>query len=65
MGEARQVDETLVAALRAALDAGTFPGLSFEQAMEFLLSGGVFPAAGLPLASFFTLEEWARRPPRP
>jgi hypothetical protein len=57
------VDEELIAALRAALDAGRFPGITFTQAMEFLLTDGTFPASDLPLASFLELEDWARRRP--
>ncbi len=54
------IDEETVTALRAAVARGDFPGVSFEQAMEFLLSNGLFPANGLPVASFYHLEEWAR-----
>ena len=54
------VDEETVTALRAAVAQGEFPGVSFQQAMEFLLSNGLFPANGLPVTSFYRLEEWAR-----
>jgi hypothetical protein len=54
------VDEETVAALRAAVERDAFPGISFVQAMEFLLSGGLFPADGLPITSFYRLEDWAR-----
>lgn len=54
------IDEKTAMALRAAVLDGEFPGVSFEQAMEFLLSDGLFPEDGLPLRSFFHLEEWIR-----
>lgn len=55
------VTEELVKALRAEIDAGRFPGISFTHAMEFLLSDGMFPEDGLPVASFLELEDWVRR----
>jgi hypothetical protein len=58
MEERVPIDEALVAKLRVAAEAGMFPGLSFEQTMEFLLLGGIFPASGLPVASFLALEAW-------
>jgi hypothetical protein len=58
-----QLDQVLteegVRALREALAAGAFPGLSLEHALLFLRSGGIMPASGLPLESFFLLEAWA------
>jgi hypothetical protein len=55
------VDEQTVRALREAVDAGEFPGLSFKLAMEFLLTDGIVPESGLPVESFLRLEEWAVR----
>lgn len=52
------VDESTVEALRAAVARDAFPGVSFEQAMEFLLSDGLFPEDGLPVTSFYHLEDW-------
>lgn len=54
------IDEETVMALRLAVARGDFPDVSFEQAMEFLLSDGLFPANGLPVTSFYRLEEWVR-----
>ncbi|MEO8179499.1 MAG: hypothetical protein ABI895_11770 [Deltaproteobacteria bacterium] len=54
------VDEALAADLRAAIQRGEFPGLSYKHALEFLLSDGIVPAAGLPVASLLGLEDWAR-----
>lgn len=54
------VDEALVRDLRAALERGEFNGVSFEQAMELLLSDGIVPASGLPVSSLLALEDWAR-----
>ena len=54
------IDEATVAELRKALDDGDFPGVSFQHAMEFVLTNGTFPASGLPVHSFLKLEAWAR-----
>lgn len=54
------VDEALVCDLRAALASGEFRGLSFQQAMQFLLSDGIVPASGLPVVSVLALEDWVR-----
>ena len=58
-----RLDDECVAALRAAVAAGEFPGVVFEQAMEFLLTDGVVPASGLPVDSFLRLDDWMRRRP--
>lgn len=55
------VNEQTTADLREAMQRGEFPGVSFEQAMEFLLTDGIIPASGLPVDSFLRLEEWALR----
>lgn len=55
------VTEELALALRAEIDAGRFAGITFRQAMEFLLTDGMFPESGLPVAAFLELEEWVRR----
>lgn len=55
------VTEELVGALRSALERGEFPGVSMQQAMEFLLSDGIVPASDLPVRSILALEDWARR----
>lgn len=54
------VDEALVRDLRVALADGEFTGLSFEQAMQFLLSDGIIPASNLPVDSVLALEDWVR-----
>lgn len=46
--------------LRKEVAARRFPGVSFEQAMQFILTDGVLPASGLPASSFLKLEDWAR-----
>jgi hypothetical protein len=55
------VTEELVGALRSAIERGEFPGISIQQAMEFLLSDGIIPASDLPVRSILALEDWARR----
>ncbi len=52
-------DDTL-AELRKALDAGRFPGVTFQLAMQFILTNGILPANGLPVSSFLDLETWCR-----
>ncbi|HEX7668468.1 MAG TPA: hypothetical protein VF395_02740 [Polyangiaceae bacterium] len=54
------VTEAKVAGLRRAILLGHFPGITFEQAMEFLLTDGLFPESGLPVESFLKLSAWAR-----
>ena len=53
-----RVTESTVEELRRALLAGDFPGVTFEQAMEFLLTDGIFPVSGLPVESFSKLKSW-------
>ena len=55
------VTEDLTRALRSAIERGDFPGISFRQSMEFLLSDGIVPASDLPVSSILALEDWARR----
>lgn len=55
------VTEGLARELRAAIERGEFPGISAQQAMEFLLSDGIVPASDLPVRSILALEDWARR----
>ncbi len=55
------VTEELISALRAEMDAGRFSGVTFGQAMEFLLTDGTFPESDLPVASFLESEDWVRR----
>lgn len=59
------ITESTAEELRRALFAGEFPGITFEQAMEFLLTDGLFPASGLPVESFLKLEAWALGPRPP
>lgn len=53
------LNEAAITALRAAIDAGHFPGIAFEDAMAFLLSDGVVPRDDLPVESIFALDDWA------
>ena len=55
--------EAKVAELRRAILKGQFPGVTFEQAMEFLLTDGLFPESGLPVESFLKLNAWATSSP--
>ena len=52
--------EDTLAQLRAEISAGTFPGITFQLAMEFALTDGIIPADGLPVESFLRLEDWLR-----
>jgi len=53
-------DDETVAELRRLEALGEFPGLSLKVMLEFLLSDGIMPESGLPVQSFFALEDWAR-----
>jgi hypothetical protein len=55
------VNEETVEELRKLADAGAFPGISLKTMLEFLLSDGVMPESGLPVASLLALEDWARQ----
>ncbi|MEO8901230.1 MAG: hypothetical protein ABI488_06090 [Polyangiaceae bacterium] len=55
------LDDAALAELRARREKGEFQGLSLQHMLEFLLSDGIMPESGLPVASFLALEEWARR----
>lgn len=59
------ITEATVEELRRAILVDEFPGVTFEQAMEFLLTDGLFPASGLPVESFLKLNAWALTPRRP
>jgi hypothetical protein len=61
LSDAVQQNPEAVDALRRLVERGDVQGVSFEQAMEFLLSDGILPDSGLPLSSFLYLEDWARR----
>lgn len=54
------MDDTTVAALRAAVDRGAFPGVRFEQAMKLALTDGVVPEDGLPVGSILAVDDWLR-----
>jgi hypothetical protein len=54
------VDDDVVRALRERIASGSLPGVPFDTAMEFLLSDGIMPASGLPVASLLELEDWVR-----
>jgi hypothetical protein len=50
----------LIGNLRKAIDAGVFKGVTFKQAMEFILTDGIMPESGLPAEAFLKLETWIR-----
>lgn len=54
------VDDAAVRELRELTQGGAFPGVRFQTAMEFLLSDGIMPESGLPVASFLAIEDWVR-----
>ena len=54
------LNKDLIQQLRSGLKLGRFPGLRFKQAMQFLLTDGMTPASGLPIASLLALEDWVR-----
>jgi hypothetical protein len=55
------VNEETIEELRKLADAGAFPGITLKTMLEFLLSDGVMPESGLPVASLLALEDWARQ----
>lgn len=55
-----RIDDTMIRELRRKLGEGIFPGISFEDAMKFLLSDGMIPVSGQPVESYLALETWVR-----
>lgn len=55
------VTEATVAELSRLAEVGTFPGIPLKSMLEFLLSDGIMPESGLPVASLLSLEDWARQ----
>jgi prevent-host-death family protein len=53
------LNERTIQLLRQEVAAKRFPDVTFEQAMQFLLTDGTLPASGLPASSFLKLEDWA------
>ena len=54
------LNEETIREIKDALHRGQFPKLTFEQAMQFILSDGILPASRLPVQSFLALEDWLR-----
>ena len=51
----------LVSQLKLEIEKNTFRGVTFQRAMQFLLTDGLLPSSGLPANSFLQLEDWVRR----
>lgn len=54
------LDDPTIARLRAETAAGRFPGVTFELAMQFILTNGILPADDLQVESFLQVEDWLR-----
>lgn len=54
------IDERLVSELRQRAARDQLGDVDFETAMKFLLTDGVLPASGLPVADFLAIEDWVR-----
>lgn len=54
------LNEGMIAALKKEIQSGNFKGISFEQAMQFILTDGIVPESDLPVTSFLKLEDWVR-----
>lgn len=52
------LNEQLIEDMKREISNGKFPKVSFEQAMQFILTNGVLPASDLPVTSFLRLEDW-------
>ncbi len=50
--------DEVVTRLKAAVGADEFVGVSFQDAMKFVLTDGAMPADGLPLDSILRLDDW-------
>lgn len=51
----------LIQLLQEKIDAGFFPKITFQIAMQFILTDGTIPKSNLPAASFLKLEDWIRQ----
>ncbi len=52
------LNSVLIENLKQEIRRGSFPGISFKHAMEFILTDGILPESGLPVQSFLNLETW-------
>ena len=54
------LNERFIEALKKEIKRGAFPKISFELAMQFILTDGILPESDLPASSFLKLEDWTR-----
>ena len=56
----KYLNEEIIGRLRKECESGTFPGVTFEHAMQFFLTDGILPESGAPAKSYLALEDWLR-----
>ena len=54
------LNEELIMDLKLLIQKGDFPGVSYKNAMAFILNDGILPESGLPAKSFLMLEDWVK-----
>jgi hypothetical protein len=54
------LNPSLIEELKRKILKNEFKGLSFKQAMEFILTDGLMPESALPVDSILRLETWVR-----
>jgi len=54
------LNPSLIEELKRKIARDEFKGLSFKQAMEFILTDGLMPENALPVGSILRLETWVR-----
>jgi len=52
------VSDELIRKLREESNNGKFPGISFEEAMQFILTDGIIPKSNANVNSYLRLEDW-------
>jgi len=54
------LNESTIEGIKMETAKKTFPGISFETAMKFILSDGILPSSEAPVRIFLDLEDWLR-----
>jgi len=54
------ISDELITKLREESNNSKFPGISFEEAMQFILTDGIIPISNANVNSYLKLEDWIR-----
>lgn len=59
------LNESVISTIKKECSMNHYPRVSFENAMQFLLTDGILPKSNLPVRSFLKLEDWIRKQGEP